>query len=452
MNNNLDSNSDLLLNNNLNSGSEGLKALGKIEQDQDYSHSGQSAPSVLPSDNGLYVLNLKYKWEVGAIIYYDGRVNYQGRVAVKAKHRTTYRFDGNASINAQNLDRGDLVVFTTKNGEIEDLYALRYVANFPWSMVFKHVDFYRDIEFDYYLDREKTMSLHLAIPVIEKCLRMHKEADEDNLWKAFYKRMQSYETTDLKDKYLQEVLPYGIRDLFVNKCVKSEYFTRLQDENERLVNQYVYLVTKILSSSINDGDLKVATQILNCFKLESAFNSFIEAFNYLDDDWGKQKEVILSSQVPDGTDDCFAEILMSETETVFSSRSLIALATLKENDFYLEYLAEDYGDDIQSWLETVPYDDFSALSLYLNRFDTILTDSYIQVLKDRDDSLKILLAEIHDGEECTLERILKTVESNNEVSNISSLLLLLPPSAMDYLFRSYSLYPEGNKKRISVQP
>ena len=145
------------------------------------SKTDQPAPRVLSYENGLYVLNLKLKWQIGAIIYYDGRVNHKGLIAVKSKHKTFYRFDGNDSTNDQNLDRGDLVVFMTQDGVVEDLYALRYVANFPWSMIFKHVDFYKEIEFDYFLDRAKTMSEHITIPIIEECIKMHRETDEDNL-------------------------------------------------------------------------------------------------------------------------------------------------------------------------------------------------------------------------------------------------------------------------------
>ena len=124
-------------------------ASGNTELDQDYSISYQSTSRVLSSKKGHYMLNLSYMWEIGAIIYYDGRVNFKGMIAVKSKHMTTYHFKGDAGINEQNLERGDLVVFSTNNGVVENLFALRHVDNFPWSTILNHVDFYKDIEFNY---------------------------------------------------------------------------------------------------------------------------------------------------------------------------------------------------------------------------------------------------------------------------------------------------------------
>ena len=405
-------------------------------------------PHANVTEDGLFVLDLRCKWEIGAVIYYDNHVNFKGLIAVKSKHRIIRKFEGNDIINGQNLDRGDLIVFITQNDVIGELYSLRLVANFPWTQILKHVKFYSQIEFDYYLDREKRLSKHLTIPVIEKCLELHKENDEDNLWRALYKRIQSYETEILKDEYLTEVLDYGIRNLFAQKCIKREYFVQLQNSDERLIPQYVNIVRKIYNLFIEDTDLKAAIRVRNCFKLDLPFDSFIIAFNSKHDNWANQKDIILSSSVPAEEEDCFGEILSDGSGALFSSRSLLTLGIIKENETYLSLITEDFGEDIQLWIRTIPNEDIVQICKFLDRLPNTFIKPFIQVLKQKDDVIKYLLTNINNSEETTIELILKTVKSVNGIPDISSLLVTLPPSAVETVFRSYLEYPENNKKLV----
>ena len=290
----------------------------------------------------------------------------------------------------------------------------------------------------------------MVIPIIRECLNMHKQADEDNLWKSFFKRMLAHKNDDLKNDYLREVLPYGIQDLFIKKCVNRDYFIGLQNDDKELASQYSYLLTTILTSSIEGGDLKVATKILENHRFENTFSSYIKAFNKLDDNWLKQREVILSSRTPEGTDDCFTEMLMTNNDVEFSPRSLIVLATLKANTIFLRSVSDNYGEDIQSWLETVPNDDLATLGLYLNHFNNIFINNYIQVIANNKYAYEILLAKARNSEERTIELILKAVEPTNGKPIISSLLhrLRSSSSALKLIFRSYQDYPEGTKRLI----
>lgn len=405
--------------------------------------------SVSFNDDNLFILDFKRKWEVGAIVWYDNNTNFKGKLAVKAKKRRYYHFEANPYLNDyQGLKTGDLVVFYTNENAVEEVYALRHVANFPWQMIFMHKGFYKDIEFDYYTDRAKTVSKHCVIPVIETCLTLHKNKDEYNLWRSFYRRLKSYETDQLKDDYISEVLPWGIRDMFVKNCLNKEYIASLQENDEILVPHFTYLVNKICTLAIEDRDLKILVQVLNCFKLGKVYDSFIDEFNALDDDWNSQKEVIQTSVVPECEDDCFAEMLLADTEVSFDSRSLLVLATLKDDEIFLESITDDFGDDVQSWLQTIPDDDFVRISKFLDRLDSSFAEQYYEAIGVKESFIHILLDDVENRGETTIERILKKAGTINDVFQLSSLLLALPPSAIEYIFRSYQDYPETSKSLV----
>ena len=374
-------------------------------------------------------------------------------IAVNAKHhrRPTYRFIGNEGINAQNLSRGDIVVFSVNNEVVEDLFALRNVSNFPWSSILKQVGNYKDIEFDYFVDRERTILKHITIPVIENCINMLRQEDENNLWRSFLKRIKAYTDPELKDNYTTEVLTYGLRDFFIKKCVKREHALLLQEVQEkdyRLLSEYSYVINKVLNMALEEGELKEVVAILNCFNLRTAYGPFMKVFNSMDDDWERQKGIILSSVVPEGEKDCFSEMLSESIETMFSSRSLLTIAIVKDDDLYLESITNNFGEDVQSWLQTIPKGDFVRLSEYLDRFESSFVDDYIQVLRGMDEVIKFLLVNIDNRGETVIERILKKVQSSSGVPDIASLLIILPPSAIEFIFRSYNEYPDGNKKII----
>ena len=97
----------------------GLKILGQIElpeikQENKTLKEEGSAVSVLP--NGSYQLDLSQKWQIGAVIFYDGVVNSFGMIAVKAKKSRTYRFTSDVKRGRLPIDRGDLVVVSIHPG------------------------------------------------------------------------------------------------------------------------------------------------------------------------------------------------------------------------------------------------------------------------------------------------------------------------------------------------
>lgn len=165
-----------------------LKVLGQIEQPEIKQEnrtlqSQGSETKVLP--NGMYEIDSSRKWQVGAVIFYDGAVNEFGMIAVKAKHASTYRFPKSVKLGNASLDRGDLVIFCVKEQKVVELIPIRNVSNPPWEMILRHVDFYKEIDFDYTIDRVRRTKGHMSVPVIETCLRHTKEAEELNMMGSF---------------------------------------------------------------------------------------------------------------------------------------------------------------------------------------------------------------------------------------------------------------------------
>ena len=289
----------------------GLKILGQIElpeiKQENKSLQGKgSAVSVLP--NGSYQLDLTQKWQIGAVIFYDGVVNNFGMIAVKAKKARTYRFTSDVKRGRLTLDRGDLVVFRSEGNVVMDLVPIRSTSSLPWSMILRHVDFYEVIDFDYNINKYSGSKGHMSVPVIKGCVAVMSSSDEANLLAELYKKLESFVNDELKEAYLKKILPLGIQTFFVKKCLNQEYAASLLNEDSPYLAEYHYVVLAILNGSIEKGDLSTASKIFTSFSgLEKAYGAFLSALNDKSSDWNVLTAQIKAFQTEDDGNDFFLE-------------------------------------------------------------------------------------------------------------------------------------------------
>ena len=316
------------------SSSSGLKVVGQIElpeikqENRDLQRQGSST-TVLP--NGMYEINQSQKWQVGAVIFYDAVVNNFGMIAVKAKHASTYRFQKAVKRGSATLDRGDLVIFLTRGKNVEELIPIRNVANLPWGMILRHVDFYKDIEFEYTTDRISGRKGSMSVPVIETCLRHAKEEDELNMVKTLYRKLRSAETEEIMEEMLRKVFPCGIRKVFESRCLNMKYAASLMEEEYSYMSEYRVVVTTLLKMSIEEGDLATAAK---CYVSFSGFNDtyddFLKALNAKSDDWNALVSLVRSFPTEENGADFFRDILQSETEVKPTPEVILAAFMVKK--------------------------------------------------------------------------------------------------------------------------
>ena len=321
---------------------EGLKILGKIElpeiKRENKALQGEgSAVSVLP--NGSYQLDLSKKWQIGAVIFYDGIVNNFGMVAVKAKKAKTYRFTSEVKRGKMPIDRGDLVVFLAVGNSVRDLVPIRSAINLPWSMILRHIDFYKDIEFDYNISKCSSSKGHMVVPVIEGCIKLVSSSDEQNLLTSLYSWLSSYETDEMKTEYLKKILALGIMPFFIRKCLNQEYAASLLNDDSPYLAEYHLIVSTILAVSIEKGDLTTAAQIFTSFSgLDSSYEAFLSALNNKSSDWNILTAQIRAFQKEDGGNDFFLDILQSNLDIKPTPDVLLASAVVKKTPEYAELL------------------------------------------------------------------------------------------------------------------
>lgn len=310
-----------------------LKVLGQIElpeikQENRTLQNQGSATKVLP--NGMYEIDSFRKWQVGAVIFYDGTVNEFGMIAVKAKHASTYRFPKSVKLGNASVDRGDLVIFCAKEQKVVELIPIRNVSNLPWEMILRHVDFYKEIDFDYTIDRVRRTKGHMSVPVIETCLRHTKEAEELNMMKVLYRKLRSAETEEIKEALLRKVLPCGIQKVFVNRCLSIEYAASLQEEENAHFPEYHFVVLTLLKVSIESGDLAVAAKcFVNFSGLEDFYDSFLSALNAKSTDWNELVSVVKSFPAEDDGEDFLRIIVQRESMVKPTPEVLLAIILQK---------------------------------------------------------------------------------------------------------------------------
>ena len=327
---------------------DGLKIVGHIElpeikeENKSLQKAGSSV-SVLP--NGSYQLDLSKKWQIGAVIFYDGVVNHFGMIAVKAQKASSYRFTQEVKRSTKSLERGDLVAFLTNGKIIKDLVPLSSVSNFPWGMILRHVDFYKDIDFDYTINRASGQKGHKSVPVIEQCISLMTSSDEPNMLKALYKRLESFEEDEAKEDYLRKILPCGVQDLFITKYLNHEYAESLLNQNQRYLIEYRSIVSTILKTSINNGDFKTAAIVFATFAgFEESYGDFLVSLNAKANDWPELSAIIESFPKESDGNDFLLDIIRHCPEEMLNSNLLLAAAVVKNNSAYTDYLREDHPE------------------------------------------------------------------------------------------------------------
>ena len=288
-----------------------------------------STTKVLP--NGMYQIDSSQKWQVGAVIFYDATVNEFGMIAVKAKHASAYRFQKAVKRGSASLDRGDLVIFLARGRNVEELIPVRSVANLPWGMILRHVDFYKDIEFEYTIDRVTGRKGSMSVPVIETCLRHAKEADELNMVKTLYRKLRSAETEEIMEEMLRKVFPCGVRKVFEKRCLNMDYAASLMQEENSYMPEYRVVVTTFLKMSIEDGDLATAAKCYVSFNgFDDTYGDFLSALNAKSDDWNALVSLVRSFPVEEDGADFLLDILRSETDEKPTPEVILAAFMVKK--------------------------------------------------------------------------------------------------------------------------
>lgn len=387
----------------------GLKILGQIElpeiKQENKSLQGKgSAVSVLP--NGSYQLDLTKKWQLGAVIFYDGVVNNFGMIAVKAKKARTYRFSSDVKRGRMPLDRGDLVVFLAEGNSVKDLVPIRSASNLPWFMIFRHVDFYEVIEFDYNLGKYSSSKGHMSVPVIKGCVNGMNSSDEPNMLEALYRTLESYDNDEQEEAFLRKILPHGIQSFFIKKCLSPEYAASLLSNNSPYLAEYHFVVSVILNDSIEKGDLTTASQIFSSFSgLDSSYEAFLSALNNKSSDWNTLTAQIMAFPKEEDGNDFFLDILQSDLEIEPTPEVLLASAAVKTTPEYAELLkkanSEEFSKDFivqsiqaersvdgkESLLKLLP-DDLASEIINESFAGTILEKQYYTSRWRRDSELK----------------------------------------------------------------
>ena len=276
--------------------SSGIKVVGSIELPEIKKENARleaagTTTRVLP--NGMYVIDQTRKWQVGSIIFFDSQTNHFGKIAIKAKRFSAINFNEASKLSKIHISAGDMVIFCTERGLVKEVIPAWKVSNLPWSMILSHVGFYKEIEFTHTIDRKYNRKQTITVPVIKTFLSYLKEADTPAMLSALYEHLESIESEQEREEYIDEVLGYGVQKVFGEKCLNHEYAESLLAEDSPYLGQYFEIVTAIVRKLIEKGDLAAVAKHYVTFKgLDETYGDFIQALNGMAGDWQKLTVII----------------------------------------------------------------------------------------------------------------------------------------------------------------
>ena len=325
--------------------SSGIKVVGSIELPEIKKENARleaagTTTRVLP--NGMYVIDQTRKWQVGSIIFFDSQINHFGKIAIKAKRFSAINFNEASKLSKIHISAGDMVIFCTERGLVKEVIPAWKVSNLPWSMILSHVGFYKEIEFTHTIDRKYNRKQTITVPVIKTFLSYLKEADTPAMLSALYEHLESIESEQEREEYIDEVLGYGVQKVFGEKCLNHEYAESLLAEDSPYLGQYFEIVTAIVRKLIEKGDLAAVAKHYVTFKgLDETYGDFIQALNGMAGDWQKLTVIISAFPKEENGEDFFLEMLSGELTVNPDPVVLLAAAMVRDGDGYKTLLSAD---------------------------------------------------------------------------------------------------------------
>jgi ATP-dependent DNA helicase RecQ len=327
----------------------GFKVLGRVElpdikEENARLESEGSSTRVLT--NGYYVIDHARKWQVGAVIFFDDHTNHFGKLAVRAKSYSTINFRDKVKLSKVRLDREDLVLFCVEKGNVAEVIPTRQVSNLPWDLILTHVGYYKEISFQYNPTRTATAT----VPVISTLLREMKEGDIQNMLEALYRRLQSIEDDKERSEYLEEVMEYGVREVFTNNCLSHEYAESLIAKDSPYLGQYYEVLTAVLRKYIAGKDYVPAARIYATFKgLDDTYEAFIEALNEEDREWRVMTAIIRAFPKEKEGEDFFLDIIRSDCPVKPKPQIVLIVSLMRKTEPYNAMLRDEvlptYSDE-----------------------------------------------------------------------------------------------------------
>lgn len=359
-------------NNGLSAGSSNIKANPSSETIDGDRRGVEQLP------DGTYSIDYsKTAWRMGAVIFYDSRINMKGRLVVSDGWQYGFNnlnlFDPNTT-----LKTGELVLFCMKmiKGDkrvVDKVIPIDEVSRLPWKTVLKYVGDKECISFDYSNRKYSFDTERISVPVIKTCLKKH-EADVNNLMKSVYQLMRK-RTNEEIDNFLQSILPCGIGRVFSHFCLNTDYITQLMiDNNEEYLTGYRLITEKLCEHYINRGKLSVVAKAFSIFDgLDEYYAAFIDALNAKVNDWAALNKDIVDFPQEENSD-FLLDILNRDSSYKLAPEVLLAMYLNKvDND-------EDKASPYLVLLKSIPECDLNKDSLIQIIQAQESTDKTIQIL------------------------------------------------------------------------